>query len=192
MRLGPDRAERLSARQSEVLRHLKKHRLEMTRIVPKRILPVTLILCLFGCTACAGESVQATQSGQAAPKECATYADCEPGMICQGASPNTRGVCVAPASSGELGHRMGYDAPGKGLLGTIYGQPIIRRRPPIGVPAEQAGGTWDLRTGTYYPPGGGGWRYQPGPDRGFNGKWIFDPALRNPSPGSDVVGEPAK
>ncbi|MGO9449836.1 MAG: hypothetical protein ACLQDV_02145 [Candidatus Binataceae bacterium] len=82
---------------------------------------------------------------------------------------------------------MAYDSPGKGLLGTIYGQPMLRRQPPPGVPQEQAGGTWDTATATYYPPGGGGWRYQPGPDNGFNGKWIFSPALRNSSPGSDVI-----
>ena len=83
--------------------------------------------------------------------------------------------------------RMGYDSPGRGLLGTIYGQPVIEGRPPAGVPTDQAGGTWDLATGTYYPPQGGGWRYQPGPDHGFGGVWSYDPNLRNAAPGQSVM-----
>jgi hypothetical protein len=156
-------------------------------IVPRRILFATILLSLLGGSACLGEP----SATQGSPTECTTVADCPAGMICQGASPNTRGVCIAP----ELGHiepKMAYDTPGRGMIGTVYGQPMIRRQPPRGVSADQAGGTWDTANAIYYPPRGGGWRYQPGPDRGFNGTWIFDPALKNPSPGADQVGSPAR
>jgi len=153
----------------------------------KRILFATIGLSLLAGSACLGESTPATPS-----PECVTAADCGAGMICQGASPKTRGVCVSPAELGNVKPKMAYDAPGRGMVGTVYGQPILRRQPPRGVPADQAGGTWDTANAIYYPPGGGGWRYQPGPDRGFNGKWIFDPGLKNPSPGADQVGSPAR
>jgi hypothetical protein len=82
---------------------------------------------------------------------------------------------------------MAIDVPPKGLLGSVFGQPMIKGRPPVGAPEDQAGGTWDLETGTYYPPQGGGWRYAPGPDRGFGGHWFFDSRLKNPAPGKNVV-----
>src|SRR5579875_3783208 len=37
------------------------------------------------------------------------------------------------------------------------------------------------------PPQGGGWRYQPGPNHGFGGRWVFNPALINPAPGQEVI-----
>ncbi len=174
------------------VRGINFHRDAGELTVAKRILLATLVFSLLGSSACVGESLPAGQaSGQTVPAECATYADCGAGMICKGASPNTHGVCVWQAERGGGEPKMGYDAPGKGLLGTVYGQPMIRRLPPPGVSPQQAGGTWDIRTGTYYPPEGGGWRYQPGPDHGFNGKWVFDSGLTNPSPGADVIDSTA-
>jgi hypothetical protein len=145
----------------------------------KRILLATIVLSMLVGTAC---------TVAAAPINCATVADCPSGMICQGASPSAHGVCVSPSDLRHDESEIAHDAPGAGLLGTIFGQPMIRRQPPRGVSADQAGGTWDTANAIYYPPGGGGWRYQPGPDRGFNGKWIFEPTLKNPSPGADQVG----
>jgi hypothetical protein len=138
---------------------------------------------LSGVLPCCGGSLAAGQN--AAVNECSSYADCPSNMICLGASPTTTGRCVQPShlKNGKLAHDRSF----AGQLGTIYGQPMIRGTPPFGVPSAQAGGTWDTGTGTYYPPQGGGWRYQPGPNHGFGGRWVFNPALINPAPGQEVI-----
>lgn len=79
-------------------------------------------------------------------------------------------------SPSQLPHpRIAYDALPKGYLGSIYGHPIVQGEPPAGARPSDKGGVWDMKRGTYRPPRGGKWVYQPGGANGFAGAWVYFP-----------------
>jgi len=71
--------------------------------------------------------------------------------------------------------RIATDLLPKGYLGSIYGHPIIQGQPPTGAPSSDAGGSWDMKTGSYRPPRGGQWVYRPAGANGFAGVWVYLP-----------------
>jgi hypothetical protein len=94
-------------------------------------------------------------------------------MICAGAGGGATGSCLWPQQLPRP--HMAYDPLPKGYLGSIYGQPMVPGQPPAGAPQSDAGGTWDMKTGTYRPPRGGKWSYRPGGANGFGGTWVYVP-----------------
>ncbi len=72
--------------------------------------------------------------------------------------------------------RIAYDALPRGYLSSIYGHPIVQGEPPAGAPPSDKGGVWDMKSGTYSPPRGGKWVYEPAGANGFAGAWVYVPS----------------